>query len=67
MEEVLESSKNNRKFNFYKSLDIDNISAEILALHPSITLDRWLSDPNGQFYKKQTMKVDDVNLQTPTK
>ena len=78
MEEVLESIKNNQEFNFYKSLDIDNIHREILAPHPSthafwtksvvrtslrIVLDSWLSDPKCQFYKKQPMKVDNVNLQ----
>ena len=26
-------------------------------------LDRWFTDPTGQFYTKQPMKVDDVNLQ----
>ena len=35
-EEIIESLKNNSELNFYKSLDIDNINAEILALHPSV-------------------------------
>ena len=26
-------------------------------------LDSWLHDPTGPFYTKQSMKVDDVNLQ----
>ena len=30
------SMTNNKEFNFYKSFDIDNINAGILALHPSV-------------------------------
>ena len=56
--------KNNPEFNFYKSLDIANINAEVLVLQPSVhafwtknvvktslkkVLDRWLHDANGQF------------------
>ena len=74
----MESLKNNPQFNFYKSLGIDNINAEILSLLPSVyafwtknavenllrkVLDSWLHDPTGQFYTKEPMKVDDVNLQ----
>ena len=77
-EGVMESLKNNVEFNFYKSLDIDNIKDEMLALHPAVhafwtrqyvkntlrkVIDSWCHDPTCQFYTKQPMKVNDVNLQ----
>ena len=74
----MESLKKIVEFNFYKSLDNDNINAEILALHADVhafwtrqpvkntlrkVIDSWCHDPTCQFYTKQPMKVDDVNLQ----
>ena len=68
IEGVMESFKNNPEFDFYKSLEIDNINAEILALHPSEHVflpknaaknslrkvpGRWLSHPTRQFYTKE--------------
>ena len=79
MEGVMMSMTNNKEFNFYKSLDIDNINIEILAFHTSVhafwtkqsvrstfqkVLDTWCPDQTGQFYTKQPMKVNDVNLKS---
>ena len=36
IEGVMQSFKNNPEFNFYKALEIDNINADILALHQSV-------------------------------
>ena len=33
---VMNSLKNFPEFNFYKSLDIDNVNTGVLALHPSV-------------------------------
>ena len=75
----MESMKINKEFNFYKSLEINNINAEILGLHPSVhafwtkqtvkssfmkVLNCW--GPVKQVSSPQTcqlMKVDDLNLQ----
>ena len=43
---------NNEEFNFYKSLDIDNMNAEILALHPSV----------HAFWTKQSVKSTQLVL-----